>query len=170
MDWVSSAGHYKALPADMQIIKNNGTHPVERICAKVTTSAAYSRTANQTGWMTWDTSLSDGYNFFRPGTSATRLYVPQSGWYYCNVYCSSITATAHEASLQIHSSRLNSFFAYNKKKFGAGSASYPNMMSASGLVYLYAGDSIYANWGTSAAITSLTGVASVGFGIWKVDR
>jgi hypothetical protein len=169
MDLITSKGEMKVFPADISVIKSTGT-PFGRICCKVTSSVAISRTATEMNWVAFNTAVSDIWGCFRPTISTFRVYCPQTGWYYCNAYISSTTATAHEAELQIHHTYLGSFFAYNKKKFTAGSATYPNTISASGLTYLRTGDYFYVNWGTTQAITSLTGEANVGFGIWKVNR
>jgi hypothetical protein len=169
MDIISTRGEMKAIAADVSVIGSAGTE-IGALSAKVTSAAALSRDAGTTSQVDFDTLVSDTANMWRPATSTARLYVPQAGWYFVNFYITTTTAVAHQATTQLWANRsgVSNYFGYNKRDFAAGSGTYPNMLSATGLVYALAGDYFNVHWGSSGAITSLTGVAWVGFGVWKV--
>jgi hypothetical protein len=88
-----------------------------------------------------------------------------------NAYITTLTATAHQASIQLWLNRVGvsyNHIGYNKRDFAAGSASVPNMISAVGLAQANAGDHINIHWGQSDTVTSMTGEPWLGFGVWKV--
>ena len=172
MDIISDLGEMKAAAADIMVINKLAGAERTTLCARVTyaNTAGISRTAGSTSIVSWDSLVFDNANMWRPATSVTNLYVPQTGWYLVNAYITSITATAHQATVQLWGTRsgVNSYFGYNKREFAAGSSTYPNMVSATAIVYATKGDLFNVHWGSSAAITSWYGVSWVAFGAWKV--
>lgn len=165
---ISARGHLKAQPADISVIGDPGMRK-GLIGAKWTSTVALSRTAGQSASMVFNTAVFDNAGCLRPSVSYTRIYAPQTGWYFANAYLQTDSGTPHEAALQIHCNRINTFFAYRKRRFGPGSASIPNAISVTGRFYAYAGDYFYSYWVCSQAITSLAGEANLGFGIWKTS-
>ncbi len=164
---ISKNGELKALPADISVIGGPGTLRGV-IGAKVTSSVALSRTAGQRTYINWDTAAFNTGSMWDVGTAA-RIYVRQDGWYLLHAYLTSITAVAHTSVMSITSSRLNDHIAYRTRKFQAGSASYPNAIVISAKAYALRGDSFYVNWGTTQAVSTLTGEMNVGFGVWKTS-
>jgi hypothetical protein len=167
MQIISAAGEMKAMLPDVGILSSFGVVPHARMMAQVTSSVAISRAATS-GWINWDTVVTDNYGSFSIAVPA-RLYVPMAGWYLASVYLKTTTATSHDAALQIHSSALNSHIAYKKWFLPAASANYPNSLALNAVSYMTRGSYFYSNWGTSQTITSLTGVANIGFTIWKLS-
>jgi hypothetical protein len=169
MDIISKLGEMKAVAADVSVIGEAGTE-MSTLLAKVTSSVAINRDAGTTSQVSFDTVVTDIANMWRPTTSTARLYVPQAGWYLVNFYITTTTATAHQSTTQLWANRfgVSNYFGYNKREFRAGDATFPNMVSVTGLAYASAGDFFNVHWGSSAAITSLTGEPWVGFGVWKV--
>lgn len=177
MEIIAYNGQLRASIGDVGVINARGIVPHYRMCVKVTSSVAISRTANETNWIYWDTAVTDNYGCFKPAVSAARIYIPMPGWYLASLYLKSATATAHDAALQIHTTFHASHIGYKKWMLPAGSANYPNAIALNAVCYLpqqanvaqNAGVYFYCNWGTTQAITSLTGEANIGFAIWKLS-
>jgi hypothetical protein len=175
MQIISSAGEMRAMLPDVGVINSRGIVPRARMMVKVTTSVAETRNA-ASGWISWGSAVYDAYSCWKSATPS-RLYIPMPGWYLASLYLKTTTATAHDATLQIHNSYLASHVGYKKWKLPAASANYPNMLALNAVCYLpqlantsqNSGFYFYCNWGTSQSITSLIGESGIGFAIWKLS-
>jgi hypothetical protein len=161
MEIISSRGELKMLSSEVSAINSKAGINQNLIYGSLYVFSA-SRTAGQVDPVSYSGGNSN-CGAVRIPTSYTRLYAPLEGWYVANLTLSTTDMTAHIAVLQLHSSRLASFFAYKTFNLPVATFGFPTQISISGMVYLYPGDSIYSYWGSSQAI-----YAEIHFDMYKL--
>ena len=171
MQIMSPLGEKRLISADIYKIEAGSAMQKGVIGARWWSSVNLSRTAGESGTLVWDSIQQDNANMCRPATSYTKIWIPQNGWYLANVFIMSTTGPVGKWALQIHSSRLAGFFAYATEDIPAATTTYPQFLTATGVEYLYAGDSVYCYWASTVAVTLNMGAANrCGFGVWMIGK
>ncbi len=169
MKIISARGENKMVSADVYVVSATAGLLKRSLCARWTSSVAITRAAAESNVVTWNTVNFDNANFLQPAVSYSRVYIPMDGYYLLNAWIGTQTALAGKMGLQIHSHNLGGFMSYKTLDVAAAAAAYPNFITTTAKKYLLTGDYCYVYWASSFAVTSLTGISKVGFGVWKVD-